>query len=107
MTAAQRLAHERLAARRRRDQQLRRTVLGVAIALFVALFATIYVQMASGNDPALSTSSAKVAAAPSTSSGTGVPGSTSSGPTPSGSTSSSDATPTTTSSPAPVTTGQS
>jgi hypothetical protein len=38
---------------RRRIVLIRRRVAAVAVAVFIALFATIYVQMASGNDPAL------------------------------------------------------
>jgi hypothetical protein len=96
MTAAQRLAHERLATRRRRVVRLRRAVLAVGLALFVALFATIYVQMASGDDPALAASSTKVAAATSPSSSADAT-----------SAASSDSSQATTSSPAAVTTAQS
>jgi hypothetical protein len=38
---------------RRRVFQIRRGVAVIAITVFIALFATIYVQMAAGNDPAL------------------------------------------------------
>ena len=48
---------ERLAARRRRFGRIRRTVASAAVASFIAAFATIYVQMATGNDPALGASS--------------------------------------------------
>jgi hypothetical protein len=44
-----------LAARRARIQRIRRTVTAAAVAVFIALFATIYIQMASGRDPALGT----------------------------------------------------
>ena len=57
-----------LAARRLRVQRIRRTVTTVAVAVFLALFATIYVQMAAGRDPALS-STATASTATSTSSG--------------------------------------
>jgi hypothetical protein len=38
---------------RRRILRIRRTVAAVAVSVFIALFAAIYIQMASGNDPAL------------------------------------------------------
>ncbi len=49
-------------ARRARVRQIRRTVTAVAVTVFIALFATIYIQMAVGKDPALgsSTSTAQV-----------------------------------------------
>jgi hypothetical protein len=52
---------------RHRILQIRRWVAAIAITVFIALFATIYVQMASGNDPALAktTSSQQQAATPS------------------------------------------
>ena len=37
-------------------QNIRVTVAAVAAALFIALFSTIYVQMAKGDDPALASS---------------------------------------------------
>jgi hypothetical protein len=40
---------------RARILQIRRTVAAVAVTVFIALFSAIYVQMASGNDPALGT----------------------------------------------------
>ena len=40
---------------RARILQIRRTVAAVAVTVFIALFAAIYVQMASGDDPALGT----------------------------------------------------
>jgi hypothetical protein len=60
-------------ARRARVRQIRRTVTAVAVTVFIALFATIYIQMAAGKDPALgsSTTSAQVSA-------TSTPSSTSS-----------------------------
>ena len=57
-----------LAARRLRVQRIRRTVTAVSVAVFLALFATIYIQMASGRDPALSSSTATASTATSTSS---------------------------------------
>jgi hypothetical protein len=35
--------------------RIRRTVTAVTVAVFLALFATIYIQMAAGKDPALGT----------------------------------------------------
>ena len=51
-------------ARRARVRQIRRTVAAVAVTVFIALFATIYIQMAAGKDPALgsSTSTTQVSA---------------------------------------------
>ena len=40
---------------RGRILQIRRTVAAVAVTVFIALFSAIYVQMASGDDPALGT----------------------------------------------------
>jgi hypothetical protein len=40
-------------ARRARVRQIRRTVAAVAVTVSIALFATIYIQMAAGKDPAL------------------------------------------------------
>ena len=48
--------HPKLAARRRRIHRIRMTVAAVAAALFIAVFSTVYVQMAAGRDPALSAS---------------------------------------------------
>jgi hypothetical protein len=60
-------------ARRARVRQIRRTVTAVAVTVFIALFATIYIQMAAGKDPTLgsSTTTAQVSA-------TGTPSSSSS-----------------------------
>jgi hypothetical protein len=51
-------------ARRARVRQIRGAVTAVAVTVFIALFATIYIQMAAGKDPALgsSTSTAQVSA---------------------------------------------
>jgi hypothetical protein len=43
-------------ARRARVRQIRRTVTAIAVTAFIALFATIYIQMAVGKDPALGSS---------------------------------------------------
>jgi hypothetical protein len=45
-------------ARRARVRQIRRTVTAIAVTVFIALFATIYIQMAAGKDPALGSSTA-------------------------------------------------
>jgi hypothetical protein len=55
---ARRLGRQKLAARRKRTSQIRTTVAGAAVTVFVASFSTIYVQLASGNDPALTSSKA-------------------------------------------------
>jgi hypothetical protein len=56
------------AARRQRIHRIRVTVAAVALAVFIALFATIYVQMAAGRDPMLgrhaTTTTGAVTAAP-------------------------------------------
>jgi hypothetical protein len=56
-----------LTRRRARVLRIRKMVAAIATAVFIALFATIYIQMAAGKDPALGTSVA--AAAPTQSSG--------------------------------------
>jgi hypothetical protein len=56
-----------LTARRLRVQRIRRTVCAAAVCVFIALFSTIYVQMAAGNDPALSASTTTTTAAAATS----------------------------------------
>ena len=48
-----RQAQRVLEARRMRIAQIRKTVATLSIVIFVALFSTIYVQMATGRDPAL------------------------------------------------------
>jgi len=79
--------HPRLVALQRRVLRIRRTVVAAAVAVFIAVFSTIYVQMASGNDPALGSASATT--------------------TESTSTTSTTSSATTTDEPAAVTTGQS
>ena len=44
-----------LLARRARVARIRRTITAATVAVFIALFATIYIQMAAGKDPALGT----------------------------------------------------
>jgi hypothetical protein len=58
--------HPAVAARRRRMHAIRTRVAAGAAALFIALFSGLYVQMASGHDPALARST-QVASSPSTS----------------------------------------
>jgi hypothetical protein len=53
---------ERLRARERRITQIRRRVVALATAIFLATSGGIFVQLATGNDPALATSAAKTAA---------------------------------------------
>jgi hypothetical protein len=50
----QELAQSRRAALRLRARRIRQGVAGLALALFSAAFLTVYVQLASGHDPALS-----------------------------------------------------
>jgi hypothetical protein len=51
---------------RARVLQIRRTVAAVAVTVFIALFSAIYVQMASGDDPALGTGTTAAATSSST-----------------------------------------
>jgi hypothetical protein len=57
---------------RQRIVQIRRLVAAVAVTLFIALFSAIYVQMASGNDPALGSSSSTATATSSSSDSSGA-----------------------------------
>ena len=83
------LAGERREALRRRARRIRRTVAAFAASLFSAAFLVVYVQLASGHDPAL-VANAKRAAVTRTSAEKASSGSSSSGKaTSSGSTSSS------------------
>jgi hypothetical protein len=45
-----------LAARRARVARIRNTVAAAAVTIFIALFASLYIQMAAGKDPALGSS---------------------------------------------------
>jgi hypothetical protein len=54
---ARALADGRRAELRRRARRIRRSVAAVSAALLIGLFLVIYVQLASGHDPALSASS--------------------------------------------------
>jgi hypothetical protein len=66
-------AQRALAARRARITRIRKAVATASIVIFVALFSAIYVQMATGRDPALAaqsttkSTSSTAAASPSTS----------------------------------------
>ena len=61
-----------LLARRARVARIRRTITAATVAVFIALFATIYIQMAAGKDPALGSSAttAQVSTTSTTSAGT-------------------------------------
>ena len=50
--------HPKLVAMRRRIARIRRTVAALAVSAFIALFSTIYVQLATGNDPVLASTTA-------------------------------------------------
>jgi hypothetical protein len=63
-------SHPAVLARRRRVTAIRQSVLATAVAVFVAAFSTMYVQMASGNDPALGSSVVHVASTAADSSAT-------------------------------------
>ena len=55
--------------RRARIVRIRRTVAVLSLTLFIAMFSTIYVQMAAGRDPVLSTQPAAKSATTDKSSG--------------------------------------
>ena len=56
-----RQAWQRLRAQKRRAGQLRGRVVGISLIGFALLWATVFVQMATGNDPVLGNKSSKVA----------------------------------------------
>jgi hypothetical protein len=56
-----RQAWQRVRAQRRRAGQLRGRVVAVSLIGFALLWATVFVQMATGNDPVLGSKSSKVA----------------------------------------------
>jgi hypothetical protein len=96
--AAQGLVAERLRARGRRIKTIRRRVVGIAAAMFLATSGGITLQLVSGNDPALAKSAAKTTAAASTASTSGSTSTASTGSsTSSGSSSSGTTTAVTTS----------
>jgi Na+/H+ antiporter NhaD/arsenite permease-like protein len=103
-TDPQALARARREAKRRRTNRIRKSVAAATLTLFVAFFSTIYAQMASGNDPSLSSTTKKTATAVATSSRKAKATSSSSSGSTTTSTSSSGST---SSSPSPVTTQQS
>jgi hypothetical protein len=56
---ARSLAHARARSRRRRVATIRRRTIHGALALFAILWAIVFVQLASGNDPVLSRSTSQ------------------------------------------------
>lgn len=56
-----RQAWQRLRAQKRRAGQLRGRVVAISLIGFALLWATVFVQMATGNDPVLGNKSSKVA----------------------------------------------
>ena len=60
---ASRLVAQRLRARERRVSVIRRRVVAIALAVFLALWSVIFLQLVSGNDPALSRRTATTTAA--------------------------------------------
>jgi hypothetical protein len=60
---ARALARRHRDALRRRTLRIRRSVAGLALALFAAAFLIVYVQLASGHDPALVANAARRAEA--------------------------------------------
>jgi hypothetical protein len=63
--------HPAVAARRAHVRRLRARIAASATALFLALFSGLYIQMATGNDPALGAESAQVATTTTTASDSG------------------------------------
>ena len=61
MTPPPQTPHPALAARHARVHRIRVRVAAGATALFLALFSGLYVQMATGHDPAIGAESAQVA----------------------------------------------
>jgi hypothetical protein len=70
--AAKALASSHREAIRRRTRRIRRSVAGLAVALFSAAFLVVYVQLASGHDPALVANASRRAGATSTESAAGT-----------------------------------
>ena len=86
--------HPALAARRRRIHTIRVRVAAGAVALFLALFSGLYVQMASGNDPALAkATTAQVSPSASATTSSGTTSSSGTGSSDSSTSSSSDSSP--------------
>jgi cytoskeletal protein RodZ len=63
------LAAEKLRQRRLHVRKLRRTVVAIAVAVLVALWAVIFVQLVTGNDPVLAANAQAATSTGSTSSG--------------------------------------
>jgi hypothetical protein len=109
---ARALARSRRDAMLRRARRIRRSVAATAATVFAAAFLVIYVQLASGHDPALSTSTKGTSAASTEATGTtasssGTSESSSSLSSSSGESSSSSESSESSESAAPVTTSQS
>jgi Trk-type K+ transport system membrane component len=64
------MTHPRLIEMRRRIARIRRLVAVCAVAAFIVLFSTIYVQMATGHDSVLATTTATASATSTTGSST-------------------------------------
>ncbi len=74
---ARALAESRRVAMRARARRIRRSVACLALALFAAAFLGVYVQLASGHDPALVAAARRAAATSTKSTGTSSTGSSS------------------------------
>jgi hypothetical protein len=57
------MADEHRDAMRRRARRIRQSVTGMAVALFLCAFLVVYVQLASGHDPALTANALRRSAA--------------------------------------------
>ena len=68
--------HERLRARTARVAKLRKTVVALAIALFLAVWTIIFVQIASGRDPGTTSTTPSGSSASTGSTGSGSSAST-------------------------------
>lgn len=77
--SARTLAASRREAMRGRARRIRRSVLGLSLGIFTAAFMAVYVQLASGHDPALTAAARARAAATSSSQTASTSASTSSG----------------------------
>jgi len=102
-----RLGDARRAALARRVRRIRRSVAGLALATFTAAFLTIYVQLASGHDPALTANSKRRAAVATTRTAAGTSSAATASTGSSSSSSESESEATEASSPSSVTTSQS
>ena len=68
---ARRLGRARTLARRARARRIRRGVVGLTLALFIAAWVTIFAQLASGHDPALGAAARRATTAPATTGSSG------------------------------------